>query len=74
MKILLEAFQWFLDALCVGLYALSWWFVWQAGRGTFAMGIFVALHVIFLCRVARKGLLEVRRDYSHRCREAERSA
>ena len=74
MVVLLEVLRWTLDIVAIGLYLLCWWFVVRVGRGTFAMGIFVAFHVIFLCRVARGHLLEMHRDYSHRCREAERSA
>ena len=72
--VLLEVLRWTCDGLAIGLYLLSWWFVLQVGRGTFAMGIFVAFHVIFLCRVARGHVLEMHRDYSHRYREAERRA
>ena len=74
MIVLLEGLRWTCDVVAVGLYLLSWWFVLQMGRGTFAMGIFVAFHVILLCRVVRGHLLEMHRDYSHRYRETERSA
>ena len=74
MKLFGKVTDWVLDAVCVLMYLLSWWFVLQAGRGTYAMGIFVAFHVIFLCRLGRGGQLEMHRDYSHRCRETERSA
>ena len=74
MIVMLEVLRWTFDVVAIGLYLLSWWFVLQAGRGTFAMGTFVAFHVIFLCRVSRGHVLEWHRDYSNRYREAERRA
>ena len=74
MKGFLEGCQWGLHLLIVGLYVSCWWIAVKAGRGSGAMGILLLFHALLLCRTAGNGLLEYRREYSHRCRETERRA